>query len=261
MKKIVIFLIVILLFGCASQQREHWKSETIHKIETTQLPAWVYELPTEGDFIIGISRKSFEFDKMKDSAKQMAAVVKSRNTASYSIDKFASLTTEEILREGKAVFKLNVSASPEETKRIYESLQLVDETFLHDFYIALFSEMKTGIPTSYRKKYVSNFPQWYEGDKIVVESNKIISYVHSSSSNLVSAWENAAENARLEIAKYLEKEVQSALISKDEEIKKSIALETRKKLLKMKITRGYISSELRDNLRSYKVYLELVMIK
>ncbi|MCK4653314.1 MAG: hypothetical protein KAU01_02595, partial [Candidatus Cloacimonetes bacterium] len=119
MRKIVIFLIVILLFGCASQHREHWKSETIHKIETAQLPAWIYELPTDSDYIIGISRKSFDIEEMKDSAKQMAAVIKSRNTASYSIDKFASVTTEEILREGKAVFKLNVSASPEETKRIY----------------------------------------------------------------------------------------------------------------------------------------------
>ncbi|MCK4653434.1 MAG: hypothetical protein KAU01_03215, partial [Candidatus Cloacimonetes bacterium] len=150
---------------------------------------------------------------------------------------------------------------PEETKRIYETLQLVDEAFLYDFYIALFSEIKTNIPASYRKKYVSNFPQWYEGDKIVVESDKIIGYTSSSSSNLVSAWENAAENARLEIAKYLEKEVQSALISKDEEIEKSIVLETSKKLIKMNITRSFVSSELRDNLRSYKVYLELVMIK
>ncbi len=261
MRKIFpVIIIFFLLSGCASQQKEHWKSEAIHKIEAVELPAWFYELPKMDGCVIGISQKSFNVEDMKESARQMAAVMKSRNEASYSIDKFASTTSENIIEEGKAKFRLNVSASPEVTKRIYDSLQLIDEAYFYDFFIGLYSLNANEIPKEYKRKYVANLPDWYEEDAIIIEPDRILSRSSYSSSNLLSAWENAAEKARFEIAKYMEKEVQSALISDDERIEKKISLETRKKLIRMEMTRSFVSSELKDNLRSYKVIME-IMIK
>jgi len=259
MNKLLLVTVLFTLLGCASQT-EFEEVKMIHKIEYPFLPGWVHELPA-GDFVIGIARKSFDEDEMKDAAKQMAAVMKSRNEASYSIEKFASTTTEDLLLDGKAEFYLNVSASPKTTRRIYESLQVVDEEFFFDYYLALFSPQNSFIEEKLKKRFVANFPSWYEKNKISVESSQIISHASGSSFNLVNAWETAAENARLEIAKYLEKDVQTALISIDEEMEKTLALETTKKLIKMKIRRCFISSELHDNLRSYKVFMEMIMEK
>ncbi len=257
MNRSLLIIMLLILLGCASQT-EYEEVKMIHKIEYPQLPGWVYELPA-GEYVIGIARKSFDEDEMKDAAKQMAAVMKSRNEASYSIEKFASTTTEDLLRDGKAEFRLNVSASPETTRRLYESLQVIDEVFFFDCYLALFSLQKDNVTEKYKKRFVANFPDWYEKDKISVESSQIISYATGSSFNLVNAWESAAENARLEIAKYVEKDVQTALISRDEKMEKSLALETTKKLIEMKLRRCFISSELKDNLRSYKVFMEMAM--
>jgi hypothetical protein len=259
MNKLLLVIALLILLGCASQT-EFEEVKMIHKIEYPFFPGWVYELPA-GDYVIGMARKSFDEDEMKDAAKQMAAVMKSRNEASYSIEKFASTTTEDLLRDGKAEFYLNVSASPETTRRIYESLQVVDEEFFFDYYLALFSIQNDNVAEKYKKRFVTNFPDWYERNKIVVENVHIVSYASGSSSHLINAWESAAENARLEIAKYLEKDVQTALISIDEEMEKSLALETTKKLIEMKIRRCFISSELHDNLRSYKVFMEMVIKK
>ena len=259
MNRTLLIIALLILLGCASQT-EFEEVKMIHKIEYPQLPGWVYELPT-GDYVIGIARKSFDEGEMKDAAKQMAAVMKSRNEASYSIEKFASITTEDLLRDGKAEFRLNVSASPETTHNIYETLKMVDEVFFFDYYLALFSLQNDNVAEKYKKKFVANLPDWYERNKIAVENSHIISYASGSSSNLISAWESSAEIARLEIAKYIEKDVQSALISIDEEMEKSLALETTKKLIEMKIRRCFISSELHDNLRSYKVFMEMVMEK
>lgn len=259
MNKLLLVTVLFVLLGCASQT-EFEEVKMIHKIEYPFLPGWVYELPA-GEYVIGIAKKSFDENEMKDAAKQMAAVMKSRNEASYSIEKFASTTTEDLLRDGKAEFRLNVSASPETTQNIYETLKMVDEVFFFDYYLTLFSLQNDSVAEKHKNRFVTSFPDWYEKDKITVESSQIISHASGSSFNLVNAWETSAENARMEIAKYLEKDVQTALISVDEEMEKLLALETTKKLIEMKIKKCFISSELHDNLRSYKVLMEMVMEK
>jgi hypothetical protein len=193
MKKIFVILIVLAtLVGCASQKPKEI-TKPIKKIEKMSLPAWVYELPESGDFVIGISTRSIYEDQMKDAAKQMATVIHSRNKASYTITKSAATSKEEFLGGGSAQFKLNVSSSPEETQRIYENLNLVDEFFYYEYYLALFSETVKELHESHKTKYVANFPEWHENDGLRVEDGFIYSYASESSSNLVSALEVAAE--------------------------------------------------------------------
>ena len=94
--------------------------------------------------------------------------------------------------------------------------------------------------------------------EIIISDNTINCLKTVSSSSMVLAWETAAEEARYEIAKYFEKEVQSAIINIDDEIiEKRIALETSEKLSMMKLKTSYITTELKDNLRLFKVYHEM----
>ncbi|MDO9578365.1 MAG: hypothetical protein Q7J16_10810 [Candidatus Cloacimonadales bacterium] len=258
MKRIFIIIIVFIVFAGCAQKPVEKEAKTIKKIEKMSLPAWAYELPQTGDFVIGISSHSIYEDQMKDAAKQMATVIHSRNKASYTITKSAATDKEEFLSGGSAQFKLNVSSDQEETQRIYESLKLLDEYFYYEFYLALFSENSAGVTESCKTRYVANFPDWYENDGLKVEEGYVRCCASESSSNLVSAWEEASMKARFEIAKYLEKNVQSELTSENEDITKKYAIETRLKLAELKISRSYITSELCDNLRSYKVYLEMI---
>lgn len=253
----IIMLLFTFLTGCASQKPAEKEVKTIKKIEKMSLPAWVYERPQTGDFVIGISSRSIYEDQMKDAAKQMATVIHSRNKASYTITKSAATDKEEYLSGGSVQFKLNVSSDPEETQRIYENLKLLDEFLYYEFYLAMYSETVEEMNESCKTQYVTNFPDWYENDGLKVEDGNVRCYASESSSNLVSAWEKAAEKARFEIARYLEKNVQSELTNKNEDITKKYAIETRLKLAELQISRSYISSELFDNLRSYKVYLEV----
>ena len=250
-KNWIIFLFISLLLGCASQKSAEKEVKTIKKIEKMSLPAWAYDLPENGDFVIGISSRSIYEDQMKDAAKQMATVNHSRNKASYTITKSAATSKEEYLSGGSAQFKLNVSSDPEETQRIYENLKLVDEFLYYEFYLALYSENSSELTESCKTQYVANFPDWYKNEGLKVENGKVRCYATESSSNLVSAWDKAAEKARFEIAKYLEKNVQSELTNKNEDITKKYAIETRLKLAELQISRSYITSELFDNLRPY----------
>ena len=258
-KLLLLLLIISFSLGCASQ-KPIFKETIFHKMEYIQVPLWAYSPPAQSDYVIGISTKSFDEEAMRDAARQMAAVMKSRNTGSYTIEKFAMTTTSNIIKDGKSVFKLNVG-SPEEAERIYNSLHLVDEAYLYDFYLGLFSESQTEIAESYKEKRIFNFPDWYKKDQIIDEGNIIISYASDRSYNLVTAWEKTAEKARFGLAKYLEKDIQGALISKDEEIDKRIAIESTRKLAKMHIKRSFIVTEIYDSLIGYKVYLEMEMKK
>ncbi len=262
MQKIINLILILFFFviGCsAPNYYEYYEKESVHKIEMEKLPEWVYNLPVEGDYVVGISKKSFEKEKMIESAKQMAAVSKSRNTGSFAIEKFASKDSEDILKEGKVKFRLNVSSSPKEIENIFDNLNLVDETFFFDYYLGLFSTKRNDVEDVYKKKYISNQPEWFSGEKIKIEEKIIFSYSFASSYDLIIAWEKAAEQTRLAIANYLEKEVQGIVESTNENIEKIIALETAKKIEKMEIIRSFIISEMKDSLLSYKVFLEMKM--
>jgi len=252
----ILLLILVLISGCASEIKIVEEKE-IKKIEKMSLPAWAYKLPPGDNLIIGIAGKSIYEDQMKDAAKQMAAVMHSRNRSSYTISKQAATDKEDFLSGGSAGFNLNVSSSPEETRRIYDSLKMLDETVYYGYYISLYSDGEATLSQKFKQQYVANSPDWYENDGLRLEGDFIYSYASASSSDLISAWENAAEQARFEIAKYLEKNVQSALTNENEQIEKKYAIETRKKSSHLRINRSFITSQLYDNLRSYEVILEL----
>jgi len=258
MRTLIILILPILILGCATHNNIY-RQEAQDVFEIPSLPKWVYSTPDS--FVVGISRKSMNHDDMKDSAKQMAAVMESRNHASYTIEKYASTSNEEILKSNVTEFKLNVSSSPQHTEQIYDSLILVDSTESLGYFFGLFSMMISEMQSSDKKAYIQRLPDFYDIDKLVNSTNAITCFRTESSASLVHAWEKAAEEARFEIAKYFEKQVQSAIINTDEITEKRIALETAEKLSKMKLKASCITTELKDNLRLFKVYHEMEIAK
>jgi hypothetical protein len=263
MKKIGHFIIAIMatfiLLSCSSSPPAQ-AEPVLKKVGMEALPCWLYQLPEEGDYVIGIAPRNFDRESMQDAARQMAAVMHSRNAGSFTINKFARTSGSDQLKEGTGRFRLNV-AEPETTQKIYNRLNLIDETYLYDNYIALFSLISNEIDESYCQKQVINFPEWFKKDDIIISDDVILSHSFESSHDLTTAWEKAAEKARLQLAKYLEKDVQSYVVSQDEKIEKQIAIESTRKLLNMNIFRSFILMKNFDSLISYEVYLEMRMEK
>ncbi len=258
----VLFCLILAFFGCSSnkvlqEDKKETSKTTIYKPENVKVPKWVFEKLETGDFVIGISPKFFDYDKMVDAAKGMAAVIKGRNIGSYSISKYASQSVGE--DDAYAKFKLNVSSSIEEVKRFDNSLILIEETYLYGFFIGLYSEENHEIEQELVNLSELTEPEWISEDKLIVNDEVILSKAFATSINLDTAWEKAAENARLEIGKYLEKNVQGLVKSTNEIIDKSLAVETTIKTCRMKITRSHIVANMRDGFFSYKVFIEMKM--
>lgn len=224
------------------------------------LPRWVYHLPDGSDYVLGIAPRSLDTGMMQESAREMAAIMYSRNHGSYTIDNTAITAREDPVRSGSADFRLNVG-SPDKAREYFDKLQLVDEAYSYEYYFGLFSLTGTKPEKKIREKLVPNFPDWFSEREIVDLDVVIKTCAQDRSYDLVIAWDRAAENARYELAKYLEKQVQAAIISLNEEIDKRIAIESNRKLVNMKITRSHIVTESHDNLLSYIVYLEMEMKK
>jgi len=259
MKKTILFvLILILLSGCAAQ-KEIYKQKTQDTFAIPPLPKWIYNTPEM--FVVGISQKSFDTDEMEEAAKQMAAVMESRNQASYTIEKYASTTKDNSLSSGVYEFKLNVSSSPQQTKEIYNTLELVDSIEALGYFFGLFSTSGDEISDSYKTVSIQRMPQNYGKDNLEITDQTVNCYKTVGSSSLIKAWENAAVEARHDIAEYFEKEVQSAIINTDVRTEKRLALETADKLSKMKLKSSYITTELKDNLRLFKVYHQMEISK
>jgi len=138
---------------------------------------------------------------------------------------------------------------------------LVDSTEALGYFFGLFSMTTSEVQSSDKKAYIQRLPDFYDIDKLMISNNAITCFRTESSASLVHAWEKAAEEARFEIAKYFEKQVQSAIINTDEITEKRIALETTEKLSLMKLKASCITTELKDNLRLFKVYHEMEIAK
>ena len=260
MKIVIILILALFIFAGCATHREIYRQTTQDKFEIPPLPKWIYNTPE--NFVIGISQKSMNSDEMQEAAKQMAAVMESRNDASYTIEKYATTSSDNTLKSNISEFKLNVSSSPQKTEQVYNSLELIDSIEALGYFIGLFSSTNMEINASYKKPYIQRIPEYFEKDKLEISDNTINCYKTVSSSSLILAWENAAEEARYEIAKYLEKKVQSAIINIDDEItEKRIALETSEKLSEMRLKTSFITTELKDNLRLFKVYHEMEISK
>ncbi|MCK5052578.1 MAG: hypothetical protein KAS53_12710 [Candidatus Cloacimonetes bacterium] len=259
MKNVIILILSLLIIGGCATHNEIYRQKTQDKLEIPPLPKWVYNTPD--NFVVGISLKSMNSDEMQEAAKQMAAVMESRNHASYTIEKYAAISSDNTLKSNVVEFKLNVSASPQKTEQIYNSLELVHSIEALGYYFGLFSAVNREIDASFIRANILRMPKYFEKDKLEISDNTINCYETESSSSLVLAWTNAAVEARYNIAKYLEKEVQSAIINTDEITEKRIALETSEKLSRMKLKASYITTELKDNLRVFKVYHEMEIIK
>ena len=260
MKKIFYLLIISVIFGCVSRNYDYYERPTIHKIVREPLPQWFYELPSE-NFIVGISQKTADEKNNIEAAKQEAAVTMSRNKASFTVNNFAERNSEDIMKSGKAELKINVSFSPTETNRIFSQLKLVDKTTYFDYFIALFSVSETLLDENSERKYYLFAPDWLAKNKILPTASGLNIYAAATSANLIDAWEKAAENARLQAADYLEKNVEGLVKSNNEEIDKLIALETNKIVGNLIIARSYIQTEMKNSLVGYKVYLEMEMKK
>ena len=258
----VLFCLILTFFGCSSnkvskEEKKETSKTTIYKPENVIVPKWVFEKLETGDFVIGISPKSFDYDKMEDASKRMAAVIKGRNIGSYSISKYASQSVGE--DDATAKFKLNVSSSIKEVKRIYNSLNLIDETYLYGFFIGLYSMKDCEIEKDFVNISELTEPEWISEEKLIVTDEVILSKAFASSIYLDIAWEKAAENARIEMGKYLEKNVQGMVKSINEKIDKTVAVESTVKTCKMNITRSHIVANIQDGLFSYKVFVEMKM--
>ena len=259
MKNVLVLILILLIFASCATHKEIYKQETQDRLEIPPLPKWVYNTPD--NFVVGISQKSMNPIEMVEAAKQMAAVMKSRNSASYTIEKYAATTSDNTLKSNVAEFKLNVSSSPQKTKEIYSLLELVDSVEALGYFFGLFSPSGMGVEETYQISSIQRIPDNFEEDKLEISDYTINCYKMESSSSLVLAWQNATIEAKYEIAKYLEKRVQSAIINTDELTEKRIALETSEKLSQIKIKASYITTELKDNLRLFKVYHQLEIAK
>ncbi|HCX73071.1 MAG TPA: hypothetical protein DHM37_05065 [Candidatus Cloacimonas sp.] len=255
MKKISYFLIFIFLLGCsATIKQEIEVSPTSNKqVLEAELPNWLYKIPEKA--VVGIAPYKKNKESSLEAARKMAAVFSNRNRSSIAISKKGFREAQDSLSDMQVKFRMNVG-DPKEASKLYENLKLIDETRFHNYYLALFSENSIEFDT---KKVYSNLekPNWFQKTRLEDEEGLVTYHSTATSANFISAWEMAAENARLQIAEYIEKKVRGLLLRKNENFDKYVSIETSQNVSNFKIVRSAVRAEYQDQLLIYQVYMEV----
>jgi len=256
MKKIMWFLLIILLAGCSASSKPTIKSPQPNLEENMQadLPGWVHIIPP--GMVVGIAPNTANKENSVDAACKMAAVFSNRNRSSILISKMGNRDAEDDLADVQVKFRMNVG-DPKRAQKEYENLILIDEAKLHNYFIGLFAPVETEVGKLLNVKTTSGVPLWFQKGKLQDDEGVVTCHEIGSSADFVRAWEKAAENGRLRIAEYLEKHVQGLLASHNNNIDKYISVETAKNVDSFKILRSAVQVCYQDHLLSYKVYMEV----
>lgn len=261
MKKLVLVLFtIVLLGGCLPKMGKLETPKKTNQIKIDPVGVWAYQLPQNNKYVVGIARKSDNIDNMTDSAQQMAAIMMNRNKNSFVIKNYAAIESERIRNSGNAQFELNVG-STKHLRKIYKSLELVDYSMAYGYFIGLFSVNGAEAPSKAKIQGTHEVPAWFEENKFQDSSNTLICHTTSTSRDLKTAWEAAAEMARQQFAEYLMKSVQSRILADDSNVRSDVAVETRLLLKNIQISKSYFIPRCINGTWRYDVYFEIIMEK
>lgn len=258
--KYVLFILILISSCAVSNDKVHHTSGSGGQDKVVAIPRWLHELP-EGDFTIGIAHRERDEENMHIHAKQHATISKSRNDNSICIVKYTHQSSDLTHKDTEARFEINVSASPDSLVKIYEALLLIDSYNLYENFVGIYAYSKKELSDHHREIITPEFDPLEFAEPIIVKEEKLESYASASSTNLIRAWDRAAEQARNQLASYIQKNVESFVGRIDEKMHKDIAVETSIILGKMRISKGIITMEMVDNLLSYVIYLMIEMEK
>lgn len=256
MKIKLLIITIIIVVGC-SQNRiiSEYKKQTDYT--DIEVPNWLLQIPD--GYEIGISKIVRDTLQYRNAAKEFAAVMKSRNNSSYAIYNFAQHNTESLLKNKKAELKINVSSNPEKAHEFFKSMQLLNSNNFYGYFIGLFA-CNSNNQTLISEKFIEIQPQkpeWFKNN-IEIDNSIVYANAKASSSNLIDAWQKAAEHARLNIARYKQKDVKGMINSNNKKTDRIVAVETSKKISNLNIVKSHIIKKLIDSsLTSYEVFLQV----
>ena len=260
MKRNLIFALIVFFFqGCISQMDKPIEPIKENNLNPASLSAWINQLPGD-NFVIGIAKKTNDANRMIESAKQMAAVMMNRNKNSFVIKNYAMIEKENLTKSGSAKFELNVG-STKDLQKIYEKLELVDYSIAYGYFLGLFSIDGRDVSNKTKIENPLEKPSWFDEGIFSDGENTVICHTKATSYNLVTAWEKAAEKSRQKFAEYITKNVQSVILSNNEQIRADVAVETRLMLKNLQINKSYFVPHCKNGIWRFDVYFEMIMEK
>ncbi len=279
--KVFLFFLSISTFSSCSFSSSDNSADIDTSCTTTvvqridvHLPKWVIDIPSGNKNIIGISRVARDFDQTFHAAKEMATIQYARNLSSYNIRNYIqaekTYTDSEYHDYRSFVFQVSDAAK---LHRIYDHLHLKEYYQLHNsYFIALFefddSQSREqamidldrdldGLVSVSRHE----IPQWYQRDAVKRSGEFLESTAKASSSSLIEAWSQAAQQARLLQSVHYSTMVSSlsetGYINDLEKTRSAVAVETLYNLRDIEFSKSHIQSLYRDNNLTYTVYIKL----
>jgi hypothetical protein len=259
MKKLILLILAMGLLSCAHQQKPEPVTPEPQGRQI-EVPAWFLDFPA-GDYCLGIAKLTL-FDA-EISARLNATVNYSRNNNCYVVNKKAIRESERTAGSGKAEFKVVVSGDTEQLRAIHEKLQLLDSFWFYDNFIGIYSMQKSAIDSTRQSVWFCEeagrfLPEWYN-DRLISSSDMVTTDVQASSHDLVSAFSEAFEAARISLAGYRNIKVDGKAWHINGLRDRLVSLETLVKLNRMNINKIAVRRYLGSGGPGYQVYLRMGM--
>ena len=259
MKKLLFLLSFILLFGCnnSSTQKVNKVKKSKKKLAEIKLPYWFWNLPNNNS-VIGISFVESDVKRMIEAAKQDAAIQLTKSKSAIIISKDALIDNFDGNNASSRKLEYDIVGSKKLLRKNYKKLSLIDSCLLfNNYYIALFSTKPIKSLNNNIESHQQKIPNWFKKEGLVISKKEVFYYASATSKSLDIAYSKCFQSGRMEIAKYLHKEVKAMDKITNDFTERVYTAETIKRLKDISSIKNYVSYSKVNGKIKYTVYMKI----
>jgi hypothetical protein len=262
MKKLFILFFILVLLSCSNNQKtgnELSLLEDVNSIEIQELelPNWFLNMPA-GDFSVGIAATySYDPQVTQDKIKEKGSILAQRKKSSIVITKLKMKENERTKTPILTDFKLQVASDIPALKNYFTSCDIFNSYQTLGMTIGLIGNSSQKVVLDTLRQTINQVPAWFTENRISSKDDWLISCGTYTADNMITAYNEAYNDAVYNLIAGIKPQVKGSLISSDKFQEKFVEIDASLIIENIKNTRNSLLVRKSQNAWVFDAFVEL----
>ncbi len=262
MKKLFILFFILVLLSCSNNLKtgnELSLLEDVNSIEIQELelPNWFLNMPA-GDFSVGIAATySYDPQVTQDKIKEKGSILAQRKKSSIVIAKLKMKENEITKTPILTDFKLQVASDIPALKNYFTSCDIFNSYQTLGMTIGLIGNSSQKVVLDTLRQTINQVPVWFTENRISSKDDWLISCGTYTADNMITAYNEAYNDAVYNLIAGIKPQVKGSLISSDKFQEKFVEIDASLIIENIKNTRNSLLVRKSQNAWVFDAFVEL----
>lgn len=262
MKKLFILFFILVLLSCSNNQKKANELSLLEdvnsvEIQELELPNWFLNMPA-GDFSVGIAATySYDPQVTQDKIKEKGSILAQRKKSSIVIAKLKMKENEITKTPILTDFKLQVASDIPALKNYFTSCDIFNSYQTLGMTIGLIGNSSQKVVLDTLRQTINQVPAWFTENRISSKDDWLISCGTYTADNMITAYNEAYNDAVYNLIAGIKPQVKGSLISSDKFQEKFVEIDASLIIENIKNTRNSLLVRKSQNAWVFDAFVEL----